>query len=62
MVNNKAPFLTRAHSALQLLTTFTVTKYTSTTVALSQADITCSLHTGPSTDTPISIMLKKGEF
>ena len=39
-----APFLT-GHSALQLLTTFTVTKYTSATDALSQADITCSSHT-----------------
>ena len=38
----KAPFLTWAHSALQLLTTFLITKYTSVTDALSQADISCS--------------------
>ena len=34
-----------AHSALQLLATFTVMKYTSAPEALSHADITCSSHT-----------------
>ena len=39
---HKAPFLTGAHRALQLLTTFTVTKCTSATGAGSRAAIACS--------------------
>ena len=39
---HKAPFLTGAHNALQLLRTFAMTKYASATDSLSQADITCS--------------------
>ena len=41
----KVPFLTGACSALQLLTTFTMTKYKSATDSSSQANITCSSHT-----------------
>ena len=36
----KAPLPTGAHSALQLLTTFIMTKYTNATDAWSQADVT----------------------
>ena len=59
----KAPFLTRGRSGLQSLTA--ITKYTSATDALSQPDIACSLPPflpPPSTETPIRIMLEKGEF